>query len=160
MDLKQTERIYTFYADDTNNTVISCPFCGFTRKVDVSGFQEKSKAFLATCKCGQKFNCLVEFRKCYRKQVHLAGEFIILKNNKKGIMLVKDISYGGISFENMSPHTLEKDELLELKFNLDDPLQSKIIHRVKVMTIDRQSVGTEFIDKKNIGSDLGFYLFA
>lgn len=84
MEIKQTETILTFYPDRNNNVAICCPHCGFIRTIDASKYQNTGKALNVKCRCGETFKCSIDFRKFYRKRVSLVGEFIILKNNKKG----------------------------------------------------------------------------
>lgn len=73
-------------------------------------------------------------------------------------MLVEDISMGGIGFNNMTPHNLEKGDVLELKFKLDNAKQTEMIRKVKIMILKGRFVGTEFTEKNRFDSDLGFYL--
>lgn len=158
MELKQAETVYTFYSDKNNHVVICCPACGFKRTVDASNYKNTSKALNVKCRCGELFQCLIDSRKFYRKRVNLIGEFITLKNNKKGDMLVEDLSIGGVGFNNRSPHALETGDVLELRFTLDNAIQTKIIRKVKVMIIKGYFIGTEFTEKNLLDPDLGFYL--
>lgn len=158
MEIKQTETILTFYPDKNSEAIICCPSCGFARTIDASQYQNTGKALNVKCRCGQTFKCSIDFRKFYRKRASLVGMYIILKNDKKGDMLVEDISMGGIGFNNMSPHNLEKGDVLEIKFKLDNAKQTEMIRKVKVMIIKGRFIGTEFTEKNRFDSDLGFYL--
>lgn len=73
-------------------------------------------------------------------------------------MLLEDISFRGVGFNNRSPHVLETGDILEVRFTLDNAIQTKIIRKVKVMIIKGHFVGTEFTEKNLLDPDLGFYL--
>ncbi len=67
----------TVYVNDTNQATIICPSCGFTKKIDTTKFRNTQKRVKAKCKCGEVFQVTFEFRKHYRKNVRLPGEYIV-----------------------------------------------------------------------------------
>jgi len=158
MEIKQSESILTFYPDKDNHSVIICPACGFAKKIDASNYQNSSKALKVKCKCGEIFKCSIDFRKFFRKKTNLAGEYTILKSQRKGDMLVEDVSMGGIGFNNMTPHQIELDDILELQFRLDDTKRTPLVRKVKVMIVKGHFIGTEFSEKNRFDKELGFYL--
>jgi len=158
MEIKKSESLLTFYPDKDSMAMICCPACGFARKVDALKYRNTNKALTVKCKCGETFKCSVDFRKSYRKRVNLAGEYTILKNQKKGEMLVEDISLGGLGFNNMAHHSLENGDVLELKFRLDDPNRSELVRKVSVKIVKGHFVGTEFMEKNRFDKEIGFYL--
>jgi hypothetical protein len=158
MEINPTDSVLTFYPDNDNNAVIRCPACGHSKKIDASKYQNAGNALSVKCKCGDLFKCAIDFRKFYRKKVNLSGEYIVLKNQRKGDMLVDDVSMGGLGFINMTPHNLEKGDILEVKFRLDDKKRTELIRKVRVMIIKGHFVGTEFFEKNRFDKELGFYL--
>jgi hypothetical protein len=158
MEIKQTDSVLTFYPDKENNAVITCPACGNSKKIEASKYQSAGNALTVKCKCGENFKCTIDFRKYYRKKVNLSGEYLVLKNQRKGDMLVDDISMGGLGLINMTPHKLEKGDILEVKFRLDDKKRTDIVRKVRVMIIKGHFVGTEFFEKNRFDKELGFYL--
>ena len=116
----------TVYVDDANQATIICPSCGFTKIIDATKFRNTKKSLKAKCKCDETFRFTIEFRKQYRKKVNLRGEHIIRESGKKGEIIIRDLSMGGIRFETLSLHQISKDDTLEVKFKLDDPLRSEI----------------------------------
>jgi hypothetical protein len=158
MEIKQSDKILRLNLDKDNQAVLSCPVCNFTKKIDASKYRDASKALTVKCKCGEVFKCTFDFRKFFRKKVSLAGSYVILKNQKKGDMLVLNISMGGLGMRNMTPHKLEKDDALEISFALDDSKRTRINRIAKVILVNNQFVGMEFIDKSRFDKELGFYL--
>jgi hypothetical protein len=158
MEIKQTDSLLTFYPDANNNVEISCPECNAKKRIDVSAFKNNFKLIEVKCQCDTRFKCSIEFRRSYRVQVSLAGRYERLKNQKIGDMLVESLSIIGVGFVNMSCHLLEIGENLELKFQLDDKNRTEIRRKVKIISIERGYIGTEFIDKNCYDAALGFYL--
>ena len=158
MKINQAESLLTFYPDRDNNAVICCPNCNFMKKLDATKYRDSGKSLKVRCRCGDIFTCTIDFRKHYRKKVNLAGEYIVLKNQRKGDLLVEDLSMGGLGFNNMTPHTLEKEDILEVKFRLDDKKRTELKRKVRVMIIKGHFIGTEFMEKNRFDKEIGFYL--
>ena len=147
------EKIYVGYS---NQVKIICPKCGLETKTNVFKFKDTHKKLKAKCKCGEVFRFTLDFRKYYRKNVRLTGEYFVQR--EKGEILIEDISKTGINFATLKPHNFSKGDLVELKFNLDTPIRMEVRTRVKILwTIDR-TVGAQFHDPQLLEKDLGFYL--
>ena len=146
------------YVDDDNQSIIICPKCGFEKNVDVTKFKDTPKKLKAKCKCGETHRFTIEFRKTYRKDVRLAGEYIAQKKDDKGEIIVRELSLAGIRFESLKPHKIYLNNILEVKFKLDNPLKSEIRKLVKVIWIKDRFVGANFTETKFYEKDLGFYL--
>lgn len=148
----------TVYVDDTNQATIICPSCGFTKKIDTTKFRNTQKRVKAKCKCGEVFQVTFEFRKHYRKNVKLPGEYIVPGKAEKGEVIIRDLSLGGIRFESLRPHQISTDDTLEVKFKLDNPLRSEIYKLVKVKWVRDRIIGAQYSETKLYEKDLGFYL--
>ena len=148
----------TVYVDDTNQATIICPRCGFTKKIDVTKFRNTHKSVKAKCKCNEIFQFTIEFRKHYRKKVKLTGEYIIQKNGKKGDIIIRDLSIGGIRFETLILHQISTDDILEVRFRLNNSSKKEIRKKVQVIWVDGLSVGAQYTERKLYEKDLGFYL--
>ena len=146
------------YVDDTNQATIVCPICGFVKTIDTTNYKETQKRLKANCKCGEVFKFTLEFRKKYRKDVRLPGEYIIQQSGEKGEIVIQDLSMTGIRFECLKPHQISTDDTLEVKFKLDNPAQTEIRKLVKVMWIRDCIVGAHYTETKFYEKDLGFYL--
>jgi hypothetical protein len=157
-DRKKGESMKKVYLDDTNYVSTICPKCGFEKKIDMTNFKETEKKLTVECRCGENNSFLVEFRKQYRKNVRLPGEYIIRQSKEKGEILIRELSLKGIRFESLRPHNISKNDTLDVTFKLDNPMRSKISRIFKVIWIKDRMIGANCIEPKLYEKDLGFYL--
>jgi hypothetical protein len=146
------------YIDENNRATIICTKCGFEQNIDVTNFKDTQKRLEGRCKCGETFQFTIEFRKRYRKNVRLPGEYIVQGKGEKGEVIIINISLSGIRFESLRPHQISKNDILEVKFKLDSPLRSEIRKLAKVIWVKNRIVGADFSEKKLYEKELGFYL--
>ena len=146
------------YVGHTNKVTIICPKCGLEKNTIVSKFKDTHKKLKAKCKCGEVFRFALDFRKYYRKNVQLNGDYFVQGKDEKGEILIEDISKTGIKFATLKPHNFAKDDLVELKFTLDNPMRMEVRTRVKILWIIDRNVGAQFNDPKLLEKDLGLYL--
>jgi hypothetical protein len=147
-----------FYVDENNQANIICYKCGFEKSVDATNYRNTKNKVKGKCKCIEGFEFTLEYRKHYRKDVKLPGEYIAPKNGEKGEIIIRELSLTGIQFESLKPHQISSDDTLEVTFKLDNPPRSKIRKPVKVMWVRDRSVGAQFSERKLYEKDLGFYL--
>ena len=148
----------TVFVGNSNQATLICPKCGFTKNIDATNFKDTKKSLKAKCKCSEIFQVTFEFRKHYRKNVRLPGEYIIQGKGEKGEVIIRDLSFGGIRFESLNPHQISTDDTLEMSFRLDNPMRSEIRKIVKVMWVRDRLVGAQYAEFKSYDKDLGFYL--
>ena len=146
------------YVDYTNQVKIRCPKCGFETKKNVFKFKDTSKKLKAKCKCGEIFRFTLDFRKYFRKNVRLSGEYVVQGKDEKGEILIDDISMTGINFETLKPHNFYKNDTVELKFTLDNPMKTTVQKLAKIIWTSDHTVGAQFNDNKSLGKDFDFYL--
>ena len=146
------------YVDDTNRVAIICPKCGFEKTIDTTNFKDTQKKLKGRCRCGETFQFTIEFRRRHRKNVRLPGEYFNQGKGETGEIIVRELSLSGIRFESMSPHRILKDDTLDVKFNLDNPLRTEIRKRVKVIWVKDRIVGAHYMEAKLYEKDLGYYL--
>jgi len=147
-----------FYANDANQTTLICPKCGFVKTIDTTNYKKTQKRLKAHCRCGEVFKFTLEFRKNYRKDVRLPGEYTIRQSGEKGEIIVKNLSMSGIRFTSLRPHQISTDDTLELKFNLDNPARKEIRRSAKVIWVRDHDVGAQYIELRYYKRDLSFYL--
>jgi transcription elongation factor Elf1 len=147
-----------FYVNDTNQTTIICPNCGFAKTMDTTNFKKTQKRLKANCKCGEAFKFTLEFRKHYRKDVKLAAEYSNVKKGEKGEIVVQNLSLSGAQFTSLRPHQISAGDTLEIKFILDHSARTEIRRTAKVMWVRDRVVGVQFIGQKTFEKDLSFYL--
>jgi PilZ domain len=146
------------YVNDTNQATIVCPKCGFAKTIDTTNFKGTKKRVKANCKCGEVFKFTFEFRKHYRKDVRLPGEYTIKQSGEKGEIVVQNLSLGGIQFTTFRPHQILTDDTIDLKFNLDNPARTEIRRSAKIMWVRDRDVGARYVEPKLFEKDLSFYL--
>ena len=146
------------YVDNTNQVKIICPKCELEKLINVFKFKDTHKRLKAKCRCGEVFRLTLEYRKHYRKKVQLHGEYFVQGKDEKGKINIEDISAGGIRFASLKPHYISRNDTVELKFTLDNPMRTEIHTSVKIKWIIDRNVGGQFFDPKSLEKDLGIYL--
>ena len=147
------------FVKEDGTTVIKCPSCRHARTVSVEKFKEKKKIIKVKCSCKESYFVSLELRKMYRKGTSLKGTYINYSlNNELGMMIVKDISMGGVGFEVIGGNRIKKDHELEVTFTLDDTHSSVIKKKVVVRIVNKNFVGCEFKHAHEYNKALGFYL--
>ncbi len=146
------------YANADLQAAITCPFCGFSRQVDVSSYRNSSKRLKATCKCGRTFRFDLDFRGFFRKSVNLPGIYTNRVNGSQGKITVENLSLKGVGFTCSGPMLIKEGDSVEISFRLDDAQATRIVKRIQVRTVDGSYVGGEFCENELHSADLGFYL--
>ena len=147
-----------FYVDDANQAIVVCPKCGFAKQIDTTKYKSTSKKLKAKCKCGEVFKFSIDFRKYYRKNVRLPGEYRVQESGESGEIIIENLSMGGIQFETLNQHHMLTDNIVTLKFKLDNSGRTEIHRSAKVRRISGHHIGAEFIGPKLFERDLAFYL--
>jgi hypothetical protein len=160
MRAQQEKTSVRYYVSDDNQITINCPSCGAVTETDVSKFKDIKREIKVKCKCKKIFSCSLEFRKHYRKMVKLAGEYLNLSSKERDIMVVTDISLGGVSFRTIEQHTINKGELLNLTFKLNDKKKTEIKIQAKAMSVSDYNVGAKFHGPHPYKKDLTFYFMS
>ncbi|MFC1843394.1 PilZ domain-containing protein [Thermodesulfobacteriota bacterium] len=147
------------FVKEDGTTVVKCPSCYHARTVSVEKFKEKKKIIKIKCSCKKSYFVSLELRKMYRKSTNLKGSYLNCSlDNEIGMMIVKDVSMGGIGFEAVGGNRIEKDHELEVTFTLDDTHSSVIKKNVVVRIVNNNYVGCEFTHAHEYNKALGFYL--
>ena len=153
------EDIQKVYVSKDNHAVITCPECDRVKTTQVERFRGARHVIRARCGCGHVFNVSLEFRKAYRKEIKLAGDFLYLPQARSGgKMMVTNISMSGLGARVTGNHNLKPGVEIEVRFNLDDANSSEIRKRAVVRLVNGSYSGCEFLDKDNCDKALGFYL--
>jgi hypothetical protein len=150
--------IQKIYINERGEAAIKCPQCGRKRVVDASQYKEPNQKIKARCPCGWVFAVILEWRRAYRKTVAIHGQYF--KDGadpQSGEMLMIDISFGGVGFRPMTAHNIQVNDLLHVKFVLNDAHNSLISRKIKVKSVNDWFVGGEFCDNK-FDKALAFYL--
>ncbi len=147
------------FVREDGTTVLKCPFCRHARTVSVQKIKEKKKVINVKCSCQKSYSVSLELRKLYRKTASLNGKYVNLsQNNESGMMVVKDVSMGGIGFDAVGGNQIQKGHELEVTFTLDDTHASVIKKMVVVRIVRNKFVGCEYVHAHEYDKALGFYL--
>ena len=146
------------YVGHTNKITLTCPKCGLVTNKIVSKFKNTHKKLKAKCQCGEVFRFTLDFRKYYRKNVQLTGEYFVQGKDENGEIRIEDISKTGIKFTTLKPNNFYKYDLVELKFALDDSMKMNVRTRIKIMWTNGHTAGAKFSDPKILEKDLGLFL--
>ena len=146
------------YVGENNRTLIICPKCGFERNVDAMTLKTATNILKVKCKCRETFQIALEYRKHYRKEVRLTGEYIAQKSRERGEVIIRELSLTGIRLESVKPHRISIDDMLEMKFILDNPMRTEILKLAKVIWVKDRIIGVNFSEKELYAQVLGFYL--
>ena len=158
--------IKKIYANEDEKGTLVCEKCGKTRVINLSDFKNIGKPLKVKCSCSHFFFVSIEVRKFYRKSTHLSGEYIKVsrdasKGLEKGIMTVEDLSRTGIGFRTKTNHDIRVEDLLRVRFVLDDAKRSEVTQSAVVKRVSNDFVGAEFVDFdmfNETNRTLGFYL--
>lgn len=147
------------YVNQDNTAVIKCPACEGVKTIPVQQFKGTKHIIKIKCACQELFHAQLEFRKAYRKEIKLGGDYFHLPSQQiAGKMRVLNISMSGLGFTVVGRHGIQVGQPLRVRFNLDDKHHSEIDKPAVVRLVKDNYIGCEF---KNTGvpdKALGFYL--
>jgi len=150
----------TVYLNKEREGRAICEKCGRVQRIQVAE-TVLDHTVTITCKCRHTFAVRIDQRQHYRKDVSLPGAFerIYPDATEKGRVIVRDISQTGVGFLTYTKRQINVNDVLKVRFTLDDPNSSKIEVRGTVKIVKDQYVGVE-LDRPNehIRKVLGFYL--
>jgi len=115
----------------------------------------------AKCQCGCIFDVpdvVIEARKFYRKRTRLPGSYAKTVVDAMGCMTVHDVSFTGIRFQTEKEHDLALEEVLGVRFVLDDQKHTEIRRTVVIRHVQGRCIGAEFCDMHGYDMDLIHYL--
>lgn len=173
------------YIQSNETASFTCPECRYTKVIRTAKIPGHKTLVKVRCDCGTVINVNLEHRHHYRKKADFPGTYSILAHNhgdndqagSKSVklpgtyaivgrgqgniqMMVTDISMGGIGFAVTGTHYIKKGQIIDIHFELNDRNQTQVNKKVEVITVTKDKVGTRFLDTKDIGKALGFYLMS
>lgn len=153
------KEIQKSYVNQDGVAVLQCPACEAIKSAKVDSFRNGPHQLKVRCNCQNVFTVSLEFRKAYRKDTNLAGEFQSLSGGKtKGKLTVLNLSKSGVGAQVIGYNPCRIGDELRLSFNLDDCHHSLIDKRVVVRLVKQNYIGCEFLDPGTLDKALGFYL--
>jgi len=152
-DTRKSEKTYV---KNDNTATIICPKCGTSRKVSVDGLRSKQHRIKVRCSCGYVFKLDLEFRRHFRKNTDLQGEYNF-ETDARHVRII-DLSISGACFEVRGPHDIEPGMKGELVFTLDNRNMSNLYRKVIICTVKGSRIGCEFLNSNTPSRELGFYM--
>lgn len=155
------DKIQKVFVNPDGIAVVKCPGCEAVKTFKADKFKGSKHIPSVKCRCQKIFRIDIEFRKFYRKQTKLYGDYVLLPwKINRGKMMVVDVSRGGVGLKVMGMNRLAVGQEVRVSFTLDDKKTSLVERRAFVRSINKGYVGCEFFDNTIIDKALGFYLMA
>jgi hypothetical protein len=153
------DSVQKVYVNQEGIGVMKCPACETVKSANVGAMRTGQHVIKVRCKCQRIFTVSLEFRRSYRKDAKLAGEFFSLANGRgRGKLTVVNVSKGGVGAQIIGYNSCRIGDELRVTFNLDDRHHSLIEKRVVVRLVKQNYIGCEFLDSTTMDKALGFYL--
>ncbi len=154
------------FVSDTNTFIVSCPYCPRSREFRVDELPpDLPNPFIYECPCGNPSSVLVNFRRTYRRSVHLQGSLTVASNVRTfdRSCTVLDISQTGMRLAVTSAKNLVEGELITVRVVLDDLQRTKLdplcVIREIIPEKSRFILGVEYVSPDPFLKEaLGFYL--
>ena len=148
------------YVSENDEAVIACGGCGKTKNISVGNFKGKKHKLKVNCTCGNSFELLLEFRKYFRKDTSLHGNFNPDTANEQNIgkAAVVDLSLTGVCFKVRAHHGIEPGDTGELVFTLDNRKRTVLYRKVIVKNVNGLRIGCEFLPDNAPSKELGFFM--
>lgn len=145
---------------DNNTATLVCPACGAVKHFAADRYRHGRHTISVRCRCQNVFSLLLDFRRHYRKQTSLPGTYEILSEGGVGggIIHINDISRGGLGFTVSGLHRIEKDQELQVEFQLNDKKKTVLKRRMLVKSVLQNNIGCQFKDAAEMERALGFFL--
>lgn len=158
-DMGNRDKIQNVYVGLDGNAVVKCPNCKAVKNFAVDKFRDSKHTLNVKCGCQQTFPVNLDFRKFFRKQTKLTGDYLLLpKKIHHGRMMVVNISKVGLGLQILGNHELLVGQELQVSFTLDDDGGSLLVRKVVIRLISENYLGCEFVDDVSHDKVLGFYL--
>ncbi|MDD2463618.1 MAG: PilZ domain-containing protein [Desulfobulbus sp.] len=148
------------YVRENNTATLVCPSCRAVKHIDAGRYRVLRHTFSVRCRCQHVFSVLLDFRRSYRKQTNLHGTYEIISEGGVGggIIHISNISRGGLGFTVSGIHRIEKEQLLQVEFQLNDKKKTVLKKQAVVRTVDKNNIGCEFKSDADLEKALGFFL--
>ena len=148
------------FADAKGMVRLNCPSCGDVSAQPVDQFFNVPQPLHISCTCGNTYEVQIEFRKSFRKKTRLEGFYArVAPPGSLEKMTVTDVSMGGCRFLTGNRHLLEKNDRVNLVFNLDDANRTKITKEAIICSFNERSIGCKYlVTGSGLDPDIGFYL--
>ncbi len=134
------------FINSDNIATFICPECQKVRHANVAKIVGINKALSikCQCKCGNKFEAILERRKFFRENIELDGIVFMDSDDQKFSVIVTDISRAGLKLKLKTNHDLSFGDELLIEFNLDNTEKTLISKKIIVRSLSGLDLGVEF----------------
>ena len=150
--------VQKLYKNNNNDVMISCPQCHHTKTLSITKFKKLFTPIKVKCVCQAYFYISIEAREYYRKKVNLQGTYFDPKYKNFDYIYIENLSLSGVGFKTNMKCRLRVDDMIEMKFTLDNQKRTEICKKGIVKRVYDRSVGVEFCNMSDYSTELGFYL--
>ncbi len=158
MITEQEHTVHNFHVDSDNQVRIECPECGLARFLNAEGFRYVRDVFIFSCQCGAEFRGAFDFRNGWMRRVNLGGEYYNPRSDDSDEMRIEVLSMDGLAFRTLGRHSIERGDILNINFRLDNVLSTEIRRQARVLNVTDTAIEVEFHRRPPYDPDLGFYL--
>ena len=150
----------TAHVRANNTATLICPDCGAIKHLIAEQFRHGRHTMTIRCRCQHSFTVLLDFRRFYRKQTSLPGTYEITSEGGVGggIIHINNVSRGGVGFTVSGLHRIEKDQEVQIEFQLNDKNKTVLKKQAVVKSVRQNTVGCEFRCTAEMDKALGFFL--
>jgi hypothetical protein len=152
------EAVVKVYVNHHDEGTVTCPHCEKSKRLNFAKQKPSHEPLRVKCACGNSFKIIIELRAYYRKKTRLCGHYATSESGKSGSIIVEDLSFTGLGFRTRFPHTLRLGEVIDLRFVLDNKVQSEVQKKAIIRRIQGYFIGAQFCDLKAFDKELGYYL--
>ena len=137
--------------------LLRCDECQRTNTVIASVSEEETREI--QCVCGMVYRVILDTRQYDRKDAHLSGSYLDPKDSARtGPIVIENISFGGLKFRVVGPHSMAYNDFLDIQFTLNNAAQTPIREKVRVTYVRDDMVGAEFAELNALSRELAVYL--
>lgn len=148
----------TFVREDGSTTIV-CPKCFKSRAAKATHPTNKNPTLNVRCTCTHTFKIQLEFRKHYRKDTLLVGQYVLESPARAGGKTeIVNLSETGLCFKVRGVHNIEEGNHGVVEFTLDNRKRTEMTKNFIVRNVSDNNIGCEFLDKQAFERELGFYL--
>ena len=145
--------IKTIRLNTQGQGVLVCDQCGKTKEAQLAAVQGLHKQLKIKCNCGHSFFIRLEARRFYRKKTHLPGAYAKARADRRagldqGPMTVEDVSRTGLRLRLNRQHTLRVQDIIDVRFTLDNAQQFVIRTQARVVWVEDACVGAAWLDSE------------
>jgi hypothetical protein len=152
------EAVVKVYVNHNDEGMLTCPYCEKSKRLNFAKQKLSHEPLRVKCVCGSSFKIIIELRAYYRKKTRLLGHYATPDRDKFGSIIIEDLSFTGLGFRTRLPHSLQLGEVIDLRFVLDNKVQSEVQKKAIVRRIQGYFIGAQFCDLKAFDKELGYYL--